>query len=81
MGLYPHIFFAIYINKTNNMDKFKNFLLYIWQLPQNLLGLIMLLFMKPYVLKENYKGIKPTQNGYYKFYTEKRADRFGGVER
>lgn len=133
------------------MDKFKNFLLYIWQLPQNLLGLIMLLFMKPYVLKENYKGItyvvskkmsggislgnyvilsntyrdknryykdlnhewghtrdsrmfgplyliviglpsiiwawiygtiiKPTQNGYYKFYTEKRADHFGGVER
>ena len=25
--------------------------------------------------------IKPTQNGYYKFYTEKRADRLGGVER
>lgn len=150
MGLYSHLF-AIYINKTNNMDKFKIFLLYIWQLPQNLLGLIMLLFMKPYVSKENYKGvtyviskkmaggislgnyvilsnkykskniskktwdheyghtrdskmfgplyliviglpsliwawmygtiIKPTQNGYYKFYTEKRADRLGGVER
>lgn len=133
------------------MNKTKEILLYIWQLPQNLLGLIMLLFMKPYVSKEKYKGItyvvskkmsgdislgnyvilsnsykdknryqkvwnhewghtrdskifgplyliaiglpsliwawmygtivKPTTNGYYKFYTEKRADRLGGVER
>lgn len=133
------------------MNKTKEILLYIWQLPQNLLGLIMLLFMKPYVSKETYKGItyvvskkmsggislgnyvilsnsyrdkkryqkvwnhewghtrdskmfgplyliaiglpsliwawmygtivKPTTNGYYKFYTEKRADRLGGVER
>lgn len=133
------------------MNKTKEILLYIWQLPQNILGLIMLLFMKPYVSKEKYKGItyvvskkmsggislgnyvilsnpyrdkkryqkvwnhewghtrdskmfgplyliaiglpsliwawmygtiiKPTTNGYYKFYTEKRADRLGGVER
>ena len=133
------------------MDTFKNILLYIWQLPQNLLGLIMLLFMKPYVSKEKYRGITYvvskkmrggislgnyiilsesnkdkvksektwnhewghtrdsrmfgplyliviglpsliwcwmygrvvpyTYNGYYKFYTEKRADRLGGVER
>ena len=129
----------------------KEILLYIWQLPQNLLGLIMLLFMKPYISKEKYKGITyvvsskmsggislgnyvilsktykdkkrhvkvwdhewghtrdsrlfgplyliiiglpsiiwawmygtiitPTTNGYYKFYTEKRADRLGGVKR
>ena len=39
------------------MKAIKEILLYIWQLPQNLLGLIMLLFMKPYVSKENYKGI------------------------
>ena len=133
------------------MNKLKEILLYIWQLPQNILGLIMLLFMKPYILKEYYKGItyvvskkmsggislgnyvilsnsykdktrnkkvwdheyghtrdskmfgplyliaiglpsliwawmygtiiKPTTNGYYKFYTEKRADRLGGVKR
>ena len=133
------------------MNKTKEILLYIWQLPQNLLGLIMLLFMKPYISKEKYKGItyvvskkmsggislgnyvilsnsyrdknryqkvwnheyghtrdskmfgplyliaiglpsliwawmygtivKPTTNGYYKFYTEKRADRLGGVKR
>ena len=25
--------------------------------------------------------VKPTTNGYYKFYTEKRADRLGGVKR
>ena len=36
------------------MKTLKEILLYIWQLPQNLLGLIMLLFMKPYVSKENY---------------------------
>ena len=35
----------------------KEILLYIWQLPQNLLGLIMLLFMRPYVSKEKYRGI------------------------
>jgi hypothetical protein len=133
------------------MKTLKEILLYIWQLPQNLLGLIMFLFMKPYVSKEKYKGItyvvskkmsggislgnyvilsntyrdknryhkvwnhewghtrdsimfgplyliiiglpsliwawmygtiiKPTYNGYYKFYTEKRADRLGGVNR
>lgn len=133
------------------MNALKEFFLYIWQLPQNLLGLIMLLFMKPHISKENYKGItvvvskkmrggislgnyiilsenygdkttrqdvwdhewghtrdsrmfEPlyliviglpsliwawtygrlvpyTHNGYYKFYTEKRADRLGGVER
>ena len=126
-------------------------LFYIWQLPQNILGLIMLLFMKPYISKEKYKGITyvvskkmtggislgnyvilsnshkdkeidhktwnhewghtrdsrifgplyliiiglpsliwaslygkvipQTHNGYYKFYTEKRADRVGGVVR
>ena len=39
------------------MNILKEILLYIWQLPQNLLGLIMLLFMKPYVSKEKYKGI------------------------
>jgi hypothetical protein len=129
----------------------KKILLYIWQLPQNIIGLIMLLFLKPYILKEKYKDItyvvsekmsggislgnyvilsksykdknishktwdhewghtrdsrmfgplyliiiglpsliwawlygsiiKPTYNGYYKFYTERRADRFGGVIR
>ena len=133
------------------MNILKEILLYIWQLPQNLLGLIMLLFMKPYVSKEKYRGITYvvskkmrggislgnyiilsesnkdkvksektwnhewghtrdsrifgplyliviglpsliwcwmygrfvpyTYNGYYKFYTEKRADRLGGVER
>jgi hypothetical protein len=133
------------------MNILKEILLYIWQLPQNLLGLIMLLFMKPYISKEKYKGITVvvskkmsggislgnyiilsesnkdkvksqktwdhewghtrdsrmfgplyliaiglpsliwcwvygrfipyTYNGYYKFYTEKRADRLGGVER
>ena len=133
------------------MNTLKEILLYIWQLPQNLIGLIMMLFMKPYILKEKYKGItyvvskkmsggislgnyvilsnsyrdknryqkvwnhewghtrdsimfgplyliiiglpsliwawmygtiiKPTYNGYYKFYTEKRADRLGGVNR
>ena len=39
------------------MNTLKEILLYIWQLPQNLLGLIMLLFMKPYISKEKYKGI------------------------
>jgi hypothetical protein len=133
------------------MNIFKEILLYIWQLPQNLLGLIMLLFMKPHISKEKYKGITVvvskkmrggislgnyiilsesygdkttrqdvwdhewghtrdsrlfgplyliiiglpsliwawmygrfvpyTYNGYYKFYTEKRADRLGGVIR
>lgn len=133
------------------MNALKEILLYIWQLPQNLIGLIMLLFMKPYISKEKYRGItyvvsdkmsggislgnyvilsywnrdkerskntwdhewghtrdsrlfgplyliviglpsliwcwlyttviKQTPNGYYKFYTEKRADRLGGVER
>ena len=133
------------------MNTLKEILLYIWQLPQNILGLIMLLFMKPYISKEKYKSItyvvskkmsggislgnyvilsnsyrdknryqkvwdheyghtrdskmfgpiyliaiglpsliwawmygtiiKPTTNGYYKFYTEKRADRLGGVNR
>ena len=133
------------------MNTLKEILLYIWQLPQNLLGLILLLFMKPYVSKEKYKGITYvvsskmsggislgnyiilskyygdktkhqnvwdhewghtrdsrmfgplyllviglpsliwawlygavipyTTNGYYKFYTEKRADRLGGVKR
>ena len=133
------------------MNTLKEILLYIWQLPQNLLGLLILLFMKPYILKEKYKGItyvvskkmtggislgnyvilsdyykdkksshktwnhewghtrdsrlfgplyliviglpsiiwaglygkiiKPTHNGYYNFYTEKRADRLGGVNR
>ena len=135
----------------HTMNTLKEILLYIWQLPQNLLGLIMLLFMKPYVSKEKYKGITYvvskkmsggislgnyvilsnsykdkersqkvwdhewghtrdsrmfgplyllviglpsiiwawlygsviayTKNGYYKFYTEKRADRLGGVVR
>ena len=133
------------------MNTLKEILLYIWQLPQNLLGLIMLLFMKPYASKEKYRGITYivsqkmsggislgnyiilsnsykdkerstniwdhewghtrdsrmfgplyliviglpsliwawmygsiipyTDNGYYKFYTEKRADRLGGVVR
>lgn len=133
------------------MSTLKEILLYIWQLPQNLVGLIMLLFMKPYTSKEKYRGItyvvskkmsggislgnyvilssyykdkvrhhktwdhewghardsrmfgplyliviglpsliwawmygtviKSTYNGYYKFYTEKRADRLGGVDR
>ena len=133
------------------MNTLKEILLYIWQLPQNLLGLIMLLFMKPYISKEKYRGItcvvskkmrggislgnyiilsksyedkekskktwdhewghtrdsrmfgplyliviglpsliwcwmygtviKQTRNGYYRFYTEKRADRLGGVKR
>lgn len=133
------------------MNAIKEILLYIWQFPQNLIGLIMMLFMKPYILKEKYKGITyvvskkmsggislgnyiilsksyedkvrhkktwdhewghtrdsrifgplyliviglpsliwaciygtiipSTRNGYYKFYTEKRADRFGGVVR
>ena len=133
------------------MNTLKEILLYIWQLPQNLLGLIMMLFMIPYTSKEKYKGITyvvskkmpsgislgnyvilsesykdkkinhktwnhewghtrdsrmfgplyliaiglpsliwawmygsiipRTYNGYYKFYTEKRADRLGGVNR
>ena len=133
------------------MKTLKEILLYIWQLPQNLLGLIMMLFMLPHESKENYKGItyivakrmkggislgnyvilsysygnkkysqkvwdheyghtrdsrifgplyliviglpsliwaylygnviKTSYNGYYKFYTEKRADQLGGVER
>lgn len=133
------------------MGIIKEILFYIWQLPQNLLGLVFILFMKPYVLKEKYKGItyivskkmsggitlgnyvilsnsykdknkhqkvwdheyghtrdsrifgpiyliaiglpsliwawmygtviKPTHNGYYKFYTERRADRLGRVNR
>ena len=133
------------------MNTLKEILLYIWQLPQNLLGLIMMLFMMPYTSKEKYKGITyvvskkmsggislgnyvilselykdkninqktwnhewghtrdsrmfgplyliaiglpsliwawlygsiipRTCNGYYKFYTEKRADRLGGVNR
>ena len=133
------------------MKALKEILLYIWQLPQNLLGLIIILFMKPYISKEKYRDITYivsnkmsggislgnyiilseshkdkvisqktwnhewghtrdsrifgplyliiiglpsliwasiygklipyTKNGYYKFYTEKRADRFGGVER
>ena len=133
------------------MNTLKEILLYIWQLPQNLLGLIMMLFMIPYTSKEKYKGvtyivskkmsggislgnyvilselykdkninqktwnhewghtrdsrmfgplyliaiglpsliwawlygsiIPRTYNGYYKFYTEKRADRLGGVNR
>ena len=133
------------------LNTLKEILLYIWQLPQNLLGLIMMLFMLPQGSKEKYKSInyiisqnmsggislgnyvilsyiykdkekhkktwdheyghtrdsrifgplyliviglpsiiwawlygtliKPTANGYYKFYTEKRADRLGGVER
>lgn len=133
------------------MNALKEFFLYIWQLPQNLLGLILMLFMKPYISKEKYKGITYvvsekmsggislgnyiilqesygdknerkdvwdhewghtrdsrmfgplyliviglpsliwawmygsiipyTHNGYYKFYTEKRADRLGGVVR
>ena len=133
------------------MNALKEFFLYIWQLPQNLLGLIVMLFMKPYISKEKYKGITYvvsekmsggislgnyiilqesygdknerkdvwdhewghtrdsrmfgplyliviglpsliwawmygsiipyTDNGYYKFYTEKRADRLGGVVR
>lgn len=133
------------------LNTLKEILLYIWQLPQNLLGLIMMIFMLPQGSKEKYKGInyivslkmnggislgnyvilsyiykdkekykktwdheyghtrdsrifgplyliviglpsiiwaclygtiiKPTTNGYYKFYTEKRADRLGGVER
>lgn len=133
------------------MNTLKEILLYIWQLPQNLLGLIVMLFMKPYISKEKYKGITYvvsekmsggislgnyiilqksygdknkrkdvwdhewghtrdsrmfgplyliviglpsliwawmygsvipyTHNGYYKFYTEKRADRLGGVVR
>ena len=149
MGI-PTSFF-INTTKQYTMKAIKEILLYIWQLPQNLLGLIMLLFMKPYVSKENYKGITyvisknmsggislgnyvilyssykdkimnqktwdhewghtrdsrifgplyllviglpsiiwawlydfivpRTKNGYYKFYTEKRADRFGGVIR
>ena len=133
------------------MSTLKELFLYIWQLPQNLLGLIVMLFMKPHISKEKYKGItyvvsekmsggislgnyiilqesygdknerkdvwdhewghtrdsrmfgplyliviglpsliwawlygsiiKPTYNGYYKFYTERRADRLGGVIR
>lgn len=133
------------------MKVLKEILLYIWQLPQNLLGLIMMLFMKPYISKEKYRGITYvvskkmaggislgnyiilsssyadkirskniwdhewghtrdsrmfgplyliviglpsiiwawmygkvipyTHNGYYKFYTERRADRLGGVVR
>ena len=42
------------MKKIKKMNKIKEILLYIWQLPQNLLGLIMLLFMKPYVSKEKY---------------------------
>lgn len=133
------------------MNALKVLCLYIWQLPQNLIGLIMMLFMKPYISKEKYKGITYvvsekmsggislgnyiilsksyedkvrhqktwdhewghtrdsrmfgplyliiiglpsliwawmygsiipyTHNGYYKFYTEKRADRLGSVVR
>ena len=39
------------------MNTLKEILLYIWQLPQNLIGLVMMLFMKPYISKEKYKGI------------------------
>lgn len=126
------------------MKIFLQVLLYIWQLPQNLVGLIIRLFCKGeqkrtvagitiYYLKSfpggislgntiivgslydltvkhehghqiqsRYLGplylfvigipsiiwaglygpvIKPTKNGYYKFYTEKWADRLGGVVR
>ena len=148
---YPHIFFHKYKTQNTIMDKLKEILLYIWQLPQNLLGLIMMFFVKPYILKENYRGITYvvskkmgggislgnyvilsktykdkklhkdiwdhewghtrdsrmfgplyliiiglpslmwaglygsiipyTRNGYYRFYTEKRADRLGRVNR
>ena len=122
----------------------KNFLLYLWQLPQNLLGLLFLLFIKgeerhtlsgisfyycwgfpggislgKYIIlgykdTESVKHefghciqskkwgwlylpvvglcsltwagiygwlIKPTKNGYYKFWTERNADKLGGVKR
>lgn len=122
----------------------KNFLLYLWQLPQNLLGLLFLLFLKGeekhilndisfyyidrfpggislgkyiilgtkreesikheygHCIQSKYLGwlyllvvgipsliwaslyggiIKHTENGYYKFYTEKSADKLGGVKR
>ena len=133
------------------MNTLKEILFYIWQLPQNILGLFVMLFVIPHYSKEKYKGItyvisekmsggislgnyvilskdyknknissktwdheyghtrdsrifgplyliviglpsliwaglygkiiKPTHNGYYNFYTEKRADRLGGVNR
>ena len=133
------------------MNTLKEILLYIWQLPQNLLGLFVMIFVIPHYSKEKYKGItyvisekmsggislgnyvilskdlknknissktwdheyghtrdsrifgplyliiiglpsliwaglygkiiKPSYNGYYNFYTEKRADRLGGVNR
>jgi hypothetical protein len=122
----------------------KDILLYLWQLPQNLLGLLFLLFLKAeekhvlndisfyyiegfpggislgkyiilgtkreesvkheygHCIQSKYLGwlyllvvgipsltwaslygvvIKPTKNGYYKFYTEKSADKLGGVKR
>lgn len=122
----------------------KNILMYIWQLPQHIVGLILLLFIKGEV-KHKFNGInyyfydpfpggislgnymiigetwsqtikheyghsiqsrmlgplylfivgipsliwawlygpiiKPTKNGYYKFYTEKWADKLGKVDR
>lgn len=126
------------------MKKVKNILLYIWCLPQNLLGLLFLLFIKgekkhtlnninfyycwgfpggislgQYIIlgykdTESVKHefghciqskkwgwlylpivglcsiiwaglygwlIKPTKNGYYKFWTERNADKLGGVKR
>lgn len=122
----------------------KNVLLYLWQIPQNIIGLLFLLFIKGeekhklgdikyyfswgfpggitlgkyiiigttdentvkheygHTIQSKYLGplylivigipsliwatlygwvIKPTHNGYYRFYTEKWADKLGGVKR
>ena len=46
--LNPHIFiFHINIKKQYIMNTLKEILLYIWQLPQNLLGLILLFIYRP----------------------------------
>lgn len=128
----------------NNMNKIKDFLLYLWQLPQHIVGLVILLFITGeakhkfnginYYFYDPFPGgislgnymiigetwsqtikheyghsiqsrmlgplylfvigipsliwawlygpiIKPTKNGYYRFYTESWADKLGKVKR
>lgn len=55
-------------------------LLYLWQLPQNLLGLLFLLVLKGETRHRLGRYIAPDKS-YYWFYTERWADRLGGVER
>ncbi len=60
-------------------------LLYLWQLPQNLLGLLgplyLLVIGLPSLLwAALHEKVAPGRS-YYWFYTERWADRLGGVER